>query len=42
MSGDIDAYERQGFGADLQPEPPYGVLIVDLVNDSCWNWRQAK
>jgi len=32
MSGDIDAYERQGFGADLQPEPPYGVLIVDLVN----------
>ena len=32
MSGDIDAYERQGFGADLQPQAPYGLLIVDLVN----------
>ena len=32
MSGDIEAYERQGFGADLQPQAPYGLLIVDLVN----------
>jgi maleamate amidohydrolase len=30
--GDIEAYERQGFGAELQPEAPYGLLIVDLVN----------
>ena len=32
MNTDIDAYQRQGFGADLQPTPPYGLLIVDLVN----------
>ena len=32
MSADVDAYQRQGFGADLQPAPPYGLLIVDLVN----------
>ena len=32
MSGDIAAYARQGFGADLQPQAPYGLLIVDLVN----------
>ena len=32
MSDDIEAYARQGFGADLQPLPPYGLLIVDLVN----------
>jgi maleamate amidohydrolase len=29
---DIEAYGRQGFGADLQPEVPFGLLIVDLVN----------
>ena len=32
MSGDTEAYERQGFGAALQPQAPYGLLIVDLVN----------
>ena len=32
MSGDTEAYERQGFGATLQPQAPYGLLIVDLVN----------
>jgi maleamate amidohydrolase len=32
MSDDLNAYRRQGFGADLQPAPPYGLLIVDLVN----------
>jgi len=32
MSDDLNAYQRQGFGADLQPLPPYGLLIVDLVN----------
>ena len=32
MSADTEAYQRQGFGADLQPVPPYGLLIVDLVN----------
>ena len=30
--GDLEPYQRQGFGADLQPQPPYGLLIVDLVN----------
>jgi maleamate amidohydrolase len=25
-------YERQGFGATLQPQAPYGLLIVDFVN----------
>jgi maleamate amidohydrolase len=29
---DISAYSRQGFGADLQPKAPYGLLIVDFVN----------
>jgi maleamate amidohydrolase len=32
MNGDLEAYGRQGFGADLRPAPPYGLLIVDLVN----------
>jgi maleamate amidohydrolase len=27
-----DAYQRQGFGAELQAMPPFGVLIVDFVN----------
>ena len=25
-------YERQGFGNSLEPQPPYGLLIVDFVN----------
>ncbi|ADP15788.1 isochorismatase family protein 7 [Achromobacter xylosoxidans A8] len=32
MNDDISAYERQGFGAAMAPKPPYGLLIVDLVN----------
>lgn len=32
MNDDISAYERQGFGASMAPEAPYGLLIVDLVN----------
>ncbi|MBB1595486.1 N-carbamoylsarcosine amidohydrolase [Achromobacter sp. UMC46] len=32
MHDDISAYERQGFGAAMAPKPPYGLLIVDLVN----------
>lgn len=32
MSDDTEAYQRQGFGADLRPQAPYGLLIVDLVN----------
>lgn len=28
MSADIEAYERQGFGADLQPEAPFGLLMT--------------
>jgi maleamate amidohydrolase len=32
MHDDISAYERQGFGATMTPKPPYGLLIVDLVN----------
>jgi len=29
---DTAVYARQGFGADLAPEPPFGLLIVDFVN----------
>ena len=29
---EADVYQRQGFGADLQPRAPYGLLIVDFVN----------
>ena len=32
MNDDISAYARQGFGAAMAPKPPYGLLIVDLVN----------
>lgn len=32
MNDDISAYERQGFGAQMAAKPPYGLLIVDLVN----------
>jgi maleamate amidohydrolase len=32
MQRDEQVYQRQGFGASLQPEPPYGLLIVDFVN----------
>lgn len=29
---ELRTYARQGFGASLQPVPPYGLLIVDFVN----------
>jgi maleamate amidohydrolase len=32
MNEDIQSYRRQGFGADLQPIAPYGLLIIDFVN----------
>lgn len=32
MNDDIQSYRRQGFGADLQPIAPYGLLIIDFVN----------
>lgn len=32
MHKEIGAYERQGFGNELEPAPPYGLLIVDFVN----------
>lgn len=32
MQRDEDVYARQGFGASLRPEPPYGLLIIDFVN----------
>jgi maleamate amidohydrolase len=32
MQDESHTYERQGFGAALKPVPPYGLLIVDLVN----------
>ncbi|OZI18583.1 N-carbamoylsarcosine amidase [Bordetella genomosp. 9] len=32
MESKEQTYQRQGFGAALQPRPPYGLLIVDLVN----------
>lgn len=32
MNKEIDAYKRQGFGADLDIKAPFGLLIVDFVN----------
>jgi maleamate amidohydrolase len=32
MDADIQSYARQGFGAELPLQAPYGVLIVDFVN----------
>ncbi|CAM3755953.1 N-carbamoylsarcosine amidase [Bordetella sputigena] len=32
MESKEQTYARQGFGATMQPRPPYGLLIVDLVN----------
>jgi len=32
MSNDLDTYERQSFGAKLEPKPPVGLLIIDFVN----------
>jgi maleamate amidohydrolase len=29
---DLSVYALQGFGTSLEPEPPYGLLIVDFVN----------
>jgi maleamate amidohydrolase len=29
---EVGTYERQGFGNTLEPQPPYGLLIVDFVN----------
>ncbi len=29
---EVRTYERQGFGNSLEPQPPYGLLIVDFVN----------
>ena len=32
MNEEMETYKRQGFGADLEISPPFGVLIVDFVN----------
>jgi maleamate amidohydrolase len=32
MHVDLPTYEKQGFGADLPLQAPYGLLIVDFVN----------
>lgn len=32
MSDDTSVYRRQGFGASLGLEPPFGLLIIDFVN----------
>ncbi|MCQ9617661.1 N-carbamoylsarcosine amidohydrolase [Paenalcaligenes niemegkensis] len=32
MSKDDAIYQQQGFGAQLEPKAPYGLLIIDLVN----------
>ncbi|WP_459615640.1 isochorismatase family protein [Bordetella sp. 2513F-2] len=32
MDAELATYQRQGFGADLAPQAPYGLLIVDFVN----------
>jgi maleamate amidohydrolase len=29
---EVGTYQRQGFGNSLEPQPPYGLLIVDFVN----------
>jgi maleamate amidohydrolase len=29
---EVRTYERQGFGNAFEPQPPYGLLIVDFVN----------
>ncbi|MDF3885959.1 N-carbamoylsarcosine amidohydrolase [Cupriavidus basilensis] len=32
MHDEVKTYERQGFGAPLEPKAPYGLLIIDFVN----------
>lgn len=32
MSEENQVYAKQGFGAELKPEAPFGLLIIDLVN----------
>jgi maleamate amidohydrolase len=32
MESKEQTYKRQGFGSTMEPRPPYGLLIVDLVN----------
>ena len=32
MQEEAQTYRRQGFGAGLEPVPPFGLLIVDFVN----------
>ena len=32
MSQDLQAYERQGFGAAFELRKPFGLLIIDFVN----------
>ena len=32
MSDDIASYQRQGFGAELPLQAPFGLLVVDFVN----------
>ncbi|QOT80126.1 N-carbamoylsarcosine amidohydrolase [Cupriavidus basilensis] len=32
MHDEVKTYQRQGFGAALEPKAPYGLLIIDFVN----------
>ncbi|MDW3687209.1 N-carbamoylsarcosine amidohydrolase [Cupriavidus sp. CV2] len=32
MHDEVKTYQRQGFGATLEPKAPYGLLIIDFVN----------
>jgi len=32
MSSEVDVYQAQGFGAQLEPKAPFGLVIIDLVN----------
>jgi maleamate amidohydrolase len=32
MQDEVQTYKRQGFGAELELKPPFGLLIVDFVN----------
>ena len=32
MSADDNVYKRQGFGTNMLPKAPYGLLVIDFVN----------
>lgn len=32
MNSEVDVYQAQGFGAEMEPKAPFGLLIIDFVN----------